>query len=522
MKLSFQHIIFCLSAIIGLTACSDDHDPIVNEDSQQSRMVFHLSCEADNDLDTRLVGDPGVAEEFLVPQYVYAIVAMDVINKSDVTESKIYVLQNSESKWRRNGRYFDGDVIFNKTNIYYDGMNSVESARAYIIVAPVALSFTNLSDCGFTQFSTDGQREDNATEEKIKNLIVAAHNDGVDLSGKNTLNLRDLYSTPFNLAEDGSEITVESDFKTKYYAKATKIDSDFDSNPIKISIEFGSLEKPIILYHTAAKVDFMWEAENPTQDNVMKSITVNNSPVSGYAFKPVANVYGTSYNSKYSTQVVGGTGSGTPIQVTWPTNPVDVTGATEVVLNDFFHVVGNNSSATLTSSGFHPGGTTQSKQRYIYFTPSRNGRLTVIGRPNIDAERYLIVSTQPIGNHDNHQYVLKYELARYKTMNYTLEIDLRAGVKYYVCVEQDCWITDLKFTPEPTVSLAPEQKWNGRAYSYVLQPQNYTLNYTITTTGAADEGDRVLEKDTNEQDMVLNHIYASWYLLRYKLKTSKN
>lgn len=122
----------------------------------------------------------------------------------------------------------------------------------------------------------------------------------------------------------------------------------------------------------------------------------------------------------------------------------DATGATPIVLNGF-SFVGNNSKVTLTSNGFYTGGGSTADARHIYYTPSKNGTLTVKGSPSGDnTDRYIFVATAPGGDASASSVLGKVAIPT-KGVAKTVSVELVAGTTYYICLQGNGTITGLSY-----------------------------------------------------------------------------
>lgn len=121
----------------------------------------------------------------------------------------------------------------------------------------------------------------------------------------------------------------------------------------------------------------------------------------------------------------------------------DVTGTTPIVLNGF-SFVGNYKNSLLNKNGFYTGGNSSATQKHIYYTPSKNGTLTVTGAPSGDGDRYIFVATTPGGDASASDVVAKVAIP-VKGQRQTVSANLVAGTTYYVCLQGNGTITGLSF-----------------------------------------------------------------------------
>ncbi len=132
------------------------------------------------------------------------------------------------------------------------------------------------------------------------------------------------------------------------------------------------------------------------------------------------------------------------ITVKWPSSAIDATGATPVQIGDFYFV-GNNSKVTLTGSGFYTGGSSNATARHIYFTPAKNGKLTVKGSPSADnTDRYIIIANAPTGDANAESVIAKVAIHT-KGKAQSVTADLLAGQTYYICLAGNGTITGITY-----------------------------------------------------------------------------
>lgn len=197
----------------------------------------------------------------------------------------------------------------------------------------------------------------------------------------------------------------------------------------------------------------------------------------------------------------------------------DVTGATPIVL-DGFSFVGNYKDSKLDKNGFYTGGGSSSTKKHIYFTPSKNGTLTVKGKSTADDDRYIFVATTPGGDASASDVMAKVSIPK-KGVAKTVSVDLIAGTTYYVCLQGNGMITSLSFVESELPSADASQELTIKKGTNIVDVE-LTLNvgtyefkadgYTIlvdgkegTTATVSENGKKVkvtikasanVEKDT--------------------------
>lgn len=263
-----------------VTSCSDD-DSLASRGLETVEMPISISIPAEgfvNPTDvgigneepastlavTRAMGDPGTAETFVLPKYLYIYL---VSTSSSNTTQVIFKKQKVESEdWKlstpggnTNGHFSAKDGLY-----VYQGHLSInlplnrKEGRVYVVASNLDL-------------------DDSATE-KNYNLVTDVSSwssskeveDGVTFTNQSELrsNMQNLYSSPYNLENDGN-----------YYG----IIKDYASNVPHIDM---------VLYHVATKVDLQWtideqfqgtkpweqkEKESNSSDDTMRSTTETNS-----------------------------------------------------------------------------------------------------------------------------------------------------------------------------------------------------------------------------------------------------
>lgn len=272
--------IMMIMAAAFVTSCSDD-DSLASRGLETVEMPISISIPAEgfvNPTDvgigndepastlavTRALGDPGEAETFVLPKYLYIYL---VSTSSSNTTQVIFKKQKVESEdWKlstpggnTNGHFSAKDGLY-----VYQGHLSInlplnrKEGRVYVVASNLDL-------------------DDSATE-KNYNLVTDVSSwssskeveDGVTFTNQSELrsNMQNLYSSPYNLENDGN-----------YYG----IIKDYASNVPHIDM---------VLYHVATKVDLQWtideqfqgtkpweqkEKESNSSDDTMRSTTDNTS-----------------------------------------------------------------------------------------------------------------------------------------------------------------------------------------------------------------------------------------------------
>ena len=285
MTTDLKNIFFTMAIVLAaafVTSCSDD-DSLTSRGLETVEMPISISIPAEgfvNPTDvgigndepastlavTRALGDPGEAESFVLPQYLYIyLVSTSSSNSTQVIFKKQEVNPEdwklSTSGGNTNGHFSAKDGLY-----VYQGHLSInlplnrKEGRVYVVASNLDL-------------------DDSATE-KNYNLVTDVSSwssskeveDGVTFTNQSELrnNMQNLYSSPYNLKNKDDD---------NYYGTI----KDYASNVPHIDM---------VLYHVATKVDLQWtideqfqgtkpweqkEKESNSSDDTMRSTTETNS-----------------------------------------------------------------------------------------------------------------------------------------------------------------------------------------------------------------------------------------------------
>lgn len=230
---------------------------------------------------TRALGDPGITEYFERPRHIYLFLALGEPNAPSKNDVYFYSIPCNQSDWKRSSDSLVFQGTFTQTVNWNREikLNSQLKVRAYM-----AASFDELTTVQTVQ--TDSYHKvltsELSKEDKLLGLeFYASGTNGYGFS------LRDVYSTPYNLSSSWSKLPNPSEDRTNYYGTVTNI----------VSLGTGGIiSMSDTLYHTAAKVDFQWNATDPVQENVMVNAVIKNAPSQGYLFKPAQTVSAGTYS----------------------------------------------------------------------------------------------------------------------------------------------------------------------------------------------------------------------------------
>lgn len=264
------------------SACSD-HDGLDGLENNQLTLSMDVVLAADNAANqTRMVGDPGLAEFFEKPQHLYLFLAVGDPTTPGSNPVYCYQFETNQSKWTRSADslVFKGREL---QTVNWDSdirLTSDLKCRAYMVASFDAITFNPVISYDDVHRVTSGPK----TESELLDLKFYAYDGQNDYAN---LSLRDVYSSPYNLSQSWTKMSDASTNRTNYYGTVTDI---------KITGDKGLISINDTLYHTAAKVDFQWNAQSHTQSNVMVNALVDNAPKQGYLFRPsetVSSVGGT-------------------------------------------------------------------------------------------------------------------------------------------------------------------------------------------------------------------------------------
>ena len=263
-----------------VTSCSDD-DSLASRGLETVEMPISISIPAEgfvNPTDvgigheepastlavTRALGDPGEAETFALPKYLYIYLVSTSSSNSTQVIFKKQVVNPEDWKLSTPGGNTNGHFSAKDGLYVYQGHLSINlplnrmEGRVYVVASNLDL--------------------DDSTTEKNYNLVtdVSSLKSHTDVEDKVTFtnqsslrnNMQNLYSSPYNLKNEGN-----------YYG----IIKDYASNVPHIDM---------VLYHVATKVDLQWTIDEQFQgtkewkqetkdknslDDTMRSTTDNTS-----------------------------------------------------------------------------------------------------------------------------------------------------------------------------------------------------------------------------------------------------
>ena len=197
--------------------------------------MYASSC---NDAGTRAMVDPGTAETFTLPKFLYIY----LVSKSQTDVTKVYYrrIEVNSSDWKLSTSAENTNDHFSAADgIYvYQGHISVnlpidrKEGRVYVVASSIDLDDRGKADK--YKLVTDVASWTSYTD--VENKVTFTNQDEL------TENMQHLYSSPYNLKNaDGN-----------YYGTI----KDYSSNVPHVDM---------VLYHVATKVDLQWTIDEPYQ-----------------------------------------------------------------------------------------------------------------------------------------------------------------------------------------------------------------------------------------------------------------
>lgn len=223
---NITNFLLVFAAVLAFAACTEEAeiDKILNNKTKQA--VFTLASD-EGDFLTRATGDEFLlSDNFEEPNHLYIFIVFNSAN-GQMTVAK----SMTDVSWSQQIDCFRASVTFPLPDNV--DLQTMTSARAYLAASKQPLVLEGAS------FYPEATVQP-VTESAIRKLIFKAEG----------LNLRDVYSTPYNKREIGGE----------YYVTAHP--NDINENVIR----FGSVGKPIRLYHVASRVDLIWGDDSVFQN----------------------------------------------------------------------------------------------------------------------------------------------------------------------------------------------------------------------------------------------------------------
>lgn len=549
--------------LLGLMAsgCSDDEVMSGAKQTEHLTLQFEAMIPVDDDVTRSIDGDPGVYEKFEKPHHLHTFVYVEQgsdkkaiyhFHKTFETDAK------ADEAWTLNGdrtcyNYsYTEDIQWGSANANFQIENEADrqnlKLRAYIVAShePIVFGGKSLGDGNTTVLSND------FTEQDILNLTFSAKvNDSY-------INLRDIYSTPYNLSKSRTEMTSSPLTNREGY--------------------YGTLSQSLVdkkiflvadtLYHTCAKVDFEWNTESIYQANTAESIVLGGAsktlPSSGYIFRPAENVSGTSYTNTYSKLLLGVMGNGyayvAPSAIATDETFKISTTSNGIEYYLYYCKLDNTSGFAVSKQTDPDKGTAYTIDQADYFKLEPTGTANKYYIYDVTQGKYVKYE----GNYSNNVV----DLQEGKVGNTTWWIKENNGFYFIVPGEADYnqisssssnvfswrfngddlrWVANMvvapcnlnssvnsrswRFLKKGAISpnaddrndytlCTPGNKWSGRAYTYVIQPNADVVDYTFKTTKGGGEGQLNPANDIRLEGCMSN-VFPSWYKVNVKIKEAQ-
>ena len=235
----------------------------------------------------RVLGDPGQAEQFAKPTYLYAFVVFDLADNSKRIEPLISTMIGSN--WEEIKTYSTETALSSWYYRYKGGFHittpDVNSRTAARIYAAVSNTELDLKFCDEDDESTIKSLSANLSaltrESEILSITFSASSEAVQK------NLNNIYSSPYNYQ-------IGPDKSQYYYGTVINI---------KNKVPSASL----VLYHVASKVDIMWNVPTDQQSAVRVVGVQAKNLYKGDCklFRPTENIVASAYTSDVTFDLAG-------------------------------------------------------------------------------------------------------------------------------------------------------------------------------------------------------------------------
>ena len=275
-----------------VTSCSDD-DSLASRGLETVEMPISISIPAEgfvNPTDvgigndepastlavTRALGDPGEAESFVLPQYLYIYLVTttisgttQVIFKKQEVKPEDWKLSTSEGNTNNHFSVKDGLYVYQGHLSINLPLNRKEG-RVYVVASNLDLDDSGSANPKY-KLVTDVSSWSSYTD--VEN--------GVTFTNQSELrnNMQNLYSSPYNLENDGN-----------YYG----IIKDYASNVPHIDM---------VLYHVATKVDLQWTIDEQFQGTKAWEQVKKESNGSGNTMRSTTDNTSEDYNKVFFSYI---------------------------------------------------------------------------------------------------------------------------------------------------------------------------------------------------------------------------
>jgi hypothetical protein len=243
-----SYLIYILLSLFLFIACDSSHDEGW-EDSAR-RLPIHIRIKTTEEAQQRALGDPGIKEQFPLPNVAYIYVLCNS-SANGTGASLLQMIGGVANKgkvdldpkeWEQDDK--DPSVYHYGGALNIDLWHLAQSAKVYVAVADREIPGLQLPQNPEHVVYDPSQLSDAERHEFMKNL----------------------YATPYNHEVEG-----------KYYGSV----NDLNSNTPRVNV---------MLYHVAARLDLKWNVEEERRKTfALGTLSVSDLPKSCYLFKPTEN-----------------------------------------------------------------------------------------------------------------------------------------------------------------------------------------------------------------------------------------
>ena len=296
MTTDLKNIFFTMAVVLAaafVTSCSDD-DSLASRGLETVEMPISISIPAEgfvNPTDvgigneepastlavTRALGDPGEAETFALPKYLYIYLVSTSSSNSTQVIFKKQEVKSEDWKLSTSGDNTNGHFSAKDGLYVYQGHLSInlplnrKEGRVYVVASNLDLDDSGSANPKY-KLVTDVSSWSSSKEVE----------DGVTFTNQADLrnNMQNLYSSPYNLKNKDD----------KYYGTI----KDYASNVPHIDM---------VLYHVATKVDLQWTIDEQFQGTKAWKQEVKESNGSNATMRSTADKTSKDYNKVFFSYI---------------------------------------------------------------------------------------------------------------------------------------------------------------------------------------------------------------------------
>jgi len=253
---NYKYILLFATLLLLFTGCKDRE----NEPTEEKKVMINLCLplEGATNRQKRVIGDPGRAETFNIPRYLYIVVMKEVEGVWSVWRKEERILEEEEwvtTRYKGGHNTLNDSIFLYNKPIQFILNNETPQGRVYAICSKKKLKFNK-------------SIESLSTLDDVINWTFETAQDTIQE------NLQDIYSTPYNYSPGG-----------RYYCS-------YNCSAGNTSIV------DLILYHVAAKVDIKWSVDKEkriNKNNPSEAVRITKMKAcklfkgNAYCFKPMEN-----------------------------------------------------------------------------------------------------------------------------------------------------------------------------------------------------------------------------------------